>query len=178
MPRRVESEPDQQGGFEFTYLENLSAVVGDKRFHALLNDPDTTIHKITVDENSYGEFIFVYCSRPQGDDRQYITFYGQGFHHYREEWLVDEWRWYGATPSKQTKMQSLDKDVVREKLAERANYVEREMTDNAPSERALLYALIADLTDDDSAIVELDDLENLGWRFDDEADLDDETTKS
>lgn len=44
----------------------------------LLNVPPTTIHKVDVDSNNYGEFLFVTVSRPEEEGPQLLTFLDWG----------------------------------------------------------------------------------------------------
>jgi hypothetical protein len=76
--------------------------VSDERFRTLLDDERTTIHQIDLSANNYGEFLFVtlslpeQASQPVGQRASVVTFFGLGFHDYRERWIIAEWFWYEA----------------------------------------------------------------------------------
>ena len=82
--------------FSFSEREQLYYRISHERFLALFADEKTTIHRIEVSYNNYGEFLFVTTSREAEHGRQPITFYGLGFHDHRGRWISKEWFWYKA----------------------------------------------------------------------------------
>ena len=74
--------------FGLTKKEQLNWRVNQARFEEILNDDQTIIHEIKDSTNNYGEFTFVTTSRPGDQGRISITFYGLGYHEYRELWIV------------------------------------------------------------------------------------------
>src|SRR5260221_663093 len=81
-------------GFGLTEHEQLYEHINHKRFLALLTDSETNVHHIDMSTNSFGEFLFVTMSRPVGEERSFLTFWGAGLHELRERWLTNEWRFY------------------------------------------------------------------------------------
>jgi hypothetical protein len=161
-----EGEP-HKSGFEFTHHEALFSQQIHRRFMTLLADPDTTIHRAEVTSNLYGEYLFVTVSRPTADQaRMYLTFYGLGFHEQRERWITDVWSWYAAVSGSQTDDKVVDKAMVERLIADRQNEIGDSVTHPKQSKRAQFFEMLADLTDEDGAITEMEDLEALGCDFD------------
>lgn len=152
--------------FEFTEREILWDKLSDSRFRVLLDDPQTTIHKVEVESNDYGEFLFITVNRPEERRQQVLTFYGYGFHEYRERWFTDEWAWYRANPFPKMMEQNLTSEEAEELLAARREEIAPNLA-ATQTKRGRLFEIIADLTDDDGAISELEDLGDL---WDDLAD--------
>lgn len=151
--------------FGFTDEEQLYDRVSDARFRAFLNDAHTTIHKVHEDANSYGEFAFVTLSRPSAHGREVVTFFGCGFHEYRERWLVDTWCWYRAYPFPETLQATLTLAEAQAQLEARLEQIRPYVARDTPSARARLFAFLADLTDEDGALAELEDLGDLADRL-------------
>ena len=74
--------------FGFTKKEQLYWRVSNERFEELIKDEGTHIHTIKASSNTFGEFLFVTTSRFGAQDRICMTFYGFGFHEYRERWFT------------------------------------------------------------------------------------------
>ena len=155
--------------FGLTESERLFYRVNDTRFRAFLAAAATQIHTVSEDSNSYGEFLFVTVSRPDGNQRSYLTFYGLGLHEQREVWIMDHWYWYDGNPPLQAAVsQTMPKDTVQRLIQERRDRLTPFVSSDPPSARALLFSLLADLVDEDGALAELDDLNYLDTYFDDE----------
>jgi hypothetical protein len=65
--------------FGLTEQERLYWRVNQERFHEILDDDQTFVHKIQESSNAFGEFLFVTTSRPSGQGRIAMTFYGLGY---------------------------------------------------------------------------------------------------
>lgn len=89
--------PQPRDSFQMTERELLYDRVSDARFIEILADESTHIHDIALSTNNYGEFMFIMLSRPRGEIRDSVTFFGLGYHEFRERWIVDEWQWYAGT---------------------------------------------------------------------------------
>jgi len=153
--------------FGLTKQEQASYRVSDERFRAMLNEEATTIHTVREDENNYGEWLFVTVSRAAPQGPVLMTFYGRGYHEYREQWIIDEWYWYQANPFPKVLEQKVSRAEAEEMLRERLRDIGSYITQEEPSARGKLFAWLADLTDDDGAYAELQDLEDLGgWPID------------
>ena len=118
MTSREQPQPPTDP-FGFTEHEKLWDRISDTRFRALIADEATTIHKIEIDANNYGEFAFVTLSREAEGKRHLMTFWGYGFHESRERWLVDQWAWYKANSFPATLKQRLSREEAEELLEQR-----------------------------------------------------------
>lgn len=150
--------PQASSGFGFTERERLFERISDKRFKALLADERTAVHHIEVSSNNYGEFLFVTMSRPVGQDRSFLTFWGLGFHERRERWLTDEWRWYETQQFLHQIPQKIAPEDAQALIQERIDEIAPYVTPPHPSKRAKLFEMLADLTDEDGAETDLEDL--------------------
>ncbi len=148
--------------FGFTKQEETFYRVKDDRFRALLQDEQTSVHDIQVSTNNYGGFLFVTVSRKTDQGPVAVTFYGLGFHEHRERWITDQWYWYRNNPVSEALRNQVSKQEAEEVLHHRLEMITPYVTDWQPSERAKLFTMIADLTDEDAAYAELGDLEDLG----------------
>ena len=151
-------------GFGLTDNEKLFDRVSHERFMALVFDENTTIHQLTIDGNNYGEFLFLTVSRPAEQGRECITFWGLGMHEYRERWLTKEWFWYRANQFPQTMKQKLSKEETEELLQARQEDIAPYVTEPRQSRRGQLFEMLADISDEDGAYSEIEDLGSL---FDD-----------
>lgn len=155
-------------GFDFTENEKLFSRVSDARFRGLAFAPQTTIHKISLSNNNYGEFVFVTVSRPKTRGIEAICFWGQGYHEPRDRWLADEWFHHPANQFPATMKQKISRteveEILRERQAEIAPYAEQ----HRQSRRGQLFEDLAELADDDAISAELENLGGLfGALFDD-----------
>jgi len=161
--------------FAFTKAEASDCVLTDQRFTELLNAPNVTVHKLRTDYNDYGEFLFVTVHAPDPYGRLepgYLTLFGLGYHERREIPITKRWEFYHTSDSR---IHPIPPAMPRKKwatlLQERRNEIRGNYGDeptHAPrSGRAALYNFVADLTDDDSAQTEMEDLEALGFDFED-----------
>jgi hypothetical protein len=154
--------------FGLTHHEDLFDRVGDARLQMLLTSDKTTIHKAQLDSNSYGEFMFLTLSREHNGKRHYVMFYGLGFHEQRERWIVEEWQFFSGGEYSASKHEPLTAEQAQKILTERRSDVQTWAKDApAPSKRAHLFEMLADLTDEDGAYAELEDMGDIDW-FDDE----------
>jgi hypothetical protein len=148
--------------------ERLSWRVNQERFQEILDDSATLIHKIKESSNNYGEFLFVTTSRQGDQGRVFMTFYGYGYHEYRERWITDEWFWYQANPLQDLLSQRIEKEEAQELLQERVERIQPDIRPDTQTERGKLFELLADLTDEDGALAELEDIEHLAdWLVND-----------
>ena len=150
--------------FGLTSKEQLYDFISDTRFQAILQSEETTIHQIAVDTNSYGEFMFVTVSREATGKLRFMTFWGLGFHEPRERWLTQEWRFHESYlrkfPLPISKVEAL------QEIQQRRDEIAEDAVDTTPTQVAMLFNLLADLTDEDGALNELEDLDQGGYLFD------------
>jgi len=157
--------------FGLTENEALSWRVDQERFEEIINDDPTIIHEIKDSSNTFGEFLFVTASRPGHQGRICMTFYGQGFHEYRERWLVDEWFWYQATSYPELIRQKVELEEALELLQKRADDITPDIRHDIQSENGELFEMLADLTDDDGALAEFQDFEKIADSLTDSEDV-------
>lgn len=148
--------------FSFTEREKLYDQISHNRFLAIVMQPDVDIHEVKEDSNSFGEYLFVTISCRAEQPKKLYTFWGMGYHDHRERWIVDSWQWY-ESQRKPEKLPVLAKDEAYTQIKERESFVRANATTTEQSPRAKLYETLADLTDEDGALSELDDLQ--GWMF-------------
>ena len=164
-PEIPQSLPEKPNPFGFTEREQLWDRISHERFLNILENEQTTIHRVEVAANTFGEFLFVTTSRGETEKRTYVTFWGLGFHDYRERWIADEWFWNQDDSYPASLLQSLTLDEVKALIQERKAEIAPYAQDDTQSKRGELFEMLADLTDEDGAWAELDDLEGL---FDDD----------
>ena len=154
---KEQTQPTQP--FAFTEHEKLWERLSHDRLEALLDDQQTTIHKVELTSNMYGEFVFITVSRSEAGRQQLWTMYGLGFHDYRERWYTDEWAFYRTNPFPQTLEQRTSREEVDELLRARREEIAPYTAKNTQTSRGKLFEMLAELTDDDGAIVEIEDLD-------------------
>jgi hypothetical protein len=164
MSKENDLSPAPKKPFEVFGLNENEALywrVNKERFEELFNDDQTLVHEINEASNSFGEFLFVTTSRPGEEGRIYMTFYGQGFHEHRERWITDEWYWYQASPYPDMLSKKLEKEEAQELIEQRIEEIKPYISDHTQTNRGRLFELLADLTDEDGALTELQDLGHL-----------------
>ncbi len=147
--------------FGFTENEKLRWRVDGNRFEEILTDENTQIHTINESSNTFGEFLFVTTSRPGLQGRICMTFYGNGFHEYRERWLIDDWFWHQAIAHTNLLKEKIPKDDAQEMLQKHWESIKSHIRLDTQTERGRLFEMLADLTDDDGALAEFQDFDNL-----------------
>lgn len=159
----IESNPDKpqpiEMQFGLTEQERLWDRISEERFQGLLKDESNRIHSVELAANTYGEFLFVRMGKTGSESKFGLTFWGLGFHEYRERWILDEWFWYRTNLGHQDEVVSVE-DTLKQ-LLERRDEIARYGTSQAQSRRGELFEMLADLTDDDGAWAALDDLDSL-----------------
>jgi hypothetical protein len=164
-----EQLPQAREGFPLSKNEQLFERVSDKRFQQLVFDPQTHIHEIKQDSNAFGEFLFVTVSHPKGQSRDILTFWGLGYHAYRERWLSAEWRFYETSSQSKSLQESLAPEEAKSLIEARRQAIQASLDAQMPqTARAALFEILADLTDEDGAVSKLEDLANFGFFFGDE----------
>jgi hypothetical protein len=144
--------------YGFSENEQLFDRINHEHFLGVVRDIETTVHQIQVSSNNYGEFLFVATSREQEENQYRLTFWGLGYHESRERWIVAEWYWYEAYPNQKTDSQRLTKEEVEQLIQQRLDEIDPEPNQATQSRRGLLFEMLAELTDEDGAYTELEDL--------------------
>lgn len=152
-------QPQPEQGFPFNERERLFERIHHQRFLAFLGNEKTTVHSVELSTNTYGEFLFVTASHPAGEKQDTITFWGLGLHEYRERYYLDEWCFYEATQTTERMASQIEKGEAFTKIEERRREIEPLAINQHQSQRGKLFEMIADLTDDDGAYAELQDMD-------------------
>ena len=163
-PRRKTSAEE----FGFTERERLFDKVSHARFFEFLDDPKTKVHRIEESTNSYGEYLFVTISRPDTKKRILVTFYGLGYHEYREKWIAEDWYWYVSVQSSLIAQPTIPRGEAKRLIEERYREVKAYAQQDTQTRQGQLFEMLADLTDEDGAWAEMQDMP--GWLLDDEDD--------
>lgn len=170
MSGKEQPQPDQP--FAFTERERLFDQLSHARFQALLNDRDTIIHEVEMSSNSFGEFLFVTVSRPGAEQRTYYTCYGLGYHDYRERWITGAWSWFESSRIYTLETQQVTREEAEQIIAERKAEIQPHLDKYTQSPRGRLYEFLAEITDEDGAISELEDLGDAAdWLFGEDDDI-------
>ena len=154
--------------FGFTEQERLFDKVSHARFLEFLDDPKTRVHRIEESTNSFGEYLFVTVSRPGANKRIFMTFYGLGYHEYRERWITDEWNWYQSVRGGELERENIPRQAAKQQIEERYREVKAYAQQDTQTRQGQLFEMIADLTDEDGAWSEMQDLPE--WLLNDEED--------
>ena len=145
--------------FGLNEREALIGRINQERFKEILNDDQTKIHSIQDASNNYGEFIFVTASRPGDRNPIIMTFYGLGYHEHRERWITDEWFWFQLNLHEEHQEELISKEDAHELLEERLAGIRPYINQDSQTERGKFFELLADLTDEDGALAEMEDIE-------------------
>lgn len=152
---------NEQGDFEFSENEKLFEQISHRRFLRLISTSEVMINVIQESANAFGEFLFVTLTRPKQAEVKPLTFYGLGYHEQRERWIYEYWRWYESYLDTQGRV--VPKRQAIEQIKAREQWVKGMAASGPkPSRRAQMYEMLAELTDEDGA---LSDLEDFGWAF-------------
>ncbi len=158
----TKEQPQASEGFGFTDNERLFSRVHDRRMNQFLTDDMTRIHDIELSSNNYGEFLFVTLSREDDPERGYVTFFGLGFHEGSDRWIINEWFWYRGNGRTDLKHEQIAHEqallLVEAQRAEVQGYAALQWPQ---SKRGQLFEILAELTDDDAATAELEDLGDI-----------------
>jgi hypothetical protein len=147
--------------FGLSEQEYLRTRVSAERFQAILEDEQTLVHDLHAASNVHGDFLFVTASRPGMAGRVSITFYGLGYHAHRERWITGEWFWHQASSRAELINRRVEKEEVKARMAQRMENIRPYLGNPAQTAYGALFELLADLTDEDGALAELEDLEAL-----------------
>jgi len=157
--------------FGLSEAERLHWRVSDERFNEIILDNKTQVHTIEVSSNTYGEFLFVTTSRPAVQSRICMTFYGLGFHEYRERWITDEWFWYQISPDIDLLKQQISSQEAKEMVQQQSEIIWPHVRLDMQTDRGRLFEMLADLTDDDGAFAEMEDIDDVSGFLKDSFDL-------
>ena len=159
MSRERPSQPVPESPFEpfsFTEREYLHRRVGHQRFQEILNHDQITIH--TIEESSYGlgEFLHVTISRVAAQRRVCLTFYGLGFHEYRERWFTDEWFWYETHLFPENLDQTLSQEEVEAMIQQRLESISPFVEMDTQTKAGRMFEMVANRMNEEDAREELE----------------------
>lgn len=90
-----------------------------------------------------------------------MTFYGLGYHEYRERWFTNEWFWYQANLFPEQLQKQLTLEEAEELLDQRRESIDPYVEEKTQTQRGRLFEMLADLTDEDGAYAEMQDFDDL-----------------
>ena len=135
--------------------------VKDERLKEIIFDSRTTIHKMSESSNNFGDFMFVTTSRNTPRERIGMTFFGMGYHEQRERWITDEWYYYQTTIHPHMVRQRVTQEEAEEVLKQRLESISPYLHEDTQTQRGQAFEILADLTDEDSALADMEDLDDL-----------------
>jgi hypothetical protein len=147
--------------FGLTDKEALWWRVKDERLKEIILDNRTTIHRMSESSNNFGDFLFVTTSRNTRQERIGMTFFGMGYHEHRERWITTEWYWYQTTIHPHMVRERITKEEAEEVLKQRLESISPYLNEDTQTQRGKVFEILADLTDEDGALAEMEDLESL-----------------
>ena len=162
MRQERQPEPTSKNSEEVFGLNDREILFGrinEKRFKEIITDDQTKIHTIQESSNNYGEFIFITASRSGGLSPICMSFYGLGYHEHRERWLTEEWFWYQSNLHEDQQEQVISKEEAQELLEKRLADLHPFIKEDTQTEKGKFFELLADLTDEDGALAEMEDIE-------------------
>ena len=147
--------------FGLSEQEQVTCRVSQDRFGEIFKDGKTHIHKVEVSTNAFGEFLFVTASRPLNQGRVSMTFYSLGYHAGCERWINEEWFFYQANPDISLLITHLEKTEAEQTIKKRAETIAPLMNQKTQTGRGKLFDFLLELTDEDAALAEIADHEDL-----------------
>lgn len=158
MSKERANRPRQYEVFGITEDEVSRWRIDDAKFKEILNDQGTTIYNIDASSNNYGEFLFVTTGRRFGKQSTYMTFWGLGYHNYRERWIHREWFWYQVSAKNVDPQETIEADQGLELIEQRRGEISQNLNEDTQTELGRMFETLADMTDDDAALAEMQDL--------------------
>lgn len=159
-------DPDNAYSF-LTKNEKLFERIGEEKLFKLIGDGIVVPRMCEVDDNSFGEWLFINCLVAAKPERSIMFVSKFGFHYHKEEYEMD--RAYGFYTGGKIYGDS-GRDITLEEVAKEADEYRTEMERNAKlynndedperKKRNDMYDLMAELGDEDGALGEMRD---LGW---------------
>ena len=87
-----------------------------------------------------------------------MTFWGLGYHDYRERYIHQEWFWHQTPADLVDPSKKLTREDVLGQLEVRRGEIQLHIDKNVQTEQGKLFEALADMTDDDAALSEMQDL--------------------
>lgn len=141
---KVESE------IGLTENESLFDRVSDDQLKEIVRE--NTVVSCKVDSNSYGRFLFVKVKVEKDGKIGLITFYGLGWHEYRDKYFVDVWHHYtDYNIYDDLNLEPINTEKVLEKIEKRRTEIKERAKGHKQSKNGKLFSELADVADDDGA---------------------------
>jgi hypothetical protein len=90
-----------------------------------------------------------------------MTFYGLGYHQHRERWITGDWFWYQANFYPGMTEDQIDKKEATEMIQRRRQDIAPYLNEGAQTEYGQIFEMLADLTDEDGALAEIEDMGDI-----------------
>ena len=164
IQKELESRPGTlYGDMGFTDWHELNHAIIHSELINFLNRKDVKIISVSIGKNNYGKFQFVTCAIPRTLTRdngesfsfvECVTFYGSGWHEYRDI-LKTNWDFMvGNSFLVADKNPMIKRDAIKQIESYR---LERGIKkDSKVNKGTNKFSFIADLTDDDYAMVNME----------------------
>ena len=125
-----------------------------KELIELVRNPDNVVCRCIEANNSYGRFLFVDIHNDETDEC--TSYYGAGYHEYRERYLIDEWAQFRSQDNETLR---IAKDAVVNRINECVKVARKGQYGRPPqSENAELFEeLVGVIDDEDAVIAEMED---------------------
>lgn len=162
MPKEQAFYPRGQRPYEvlgLTAQEQRAGLLKNEKLKEILAAPDTRLHAVKQSFNHYGEFLFITLSRQGGQGRVFATFYGLGYHKYRERWITNEWFWYQSIGNTEIHNQTITPETLNEAVATAQESIRPKIKTHTQTPRGKLFELLASISDDDAALAEIEQID-------------------
>ena len=83
------------------------------------------------------------------------------YHEHRERWLTSEWFWYQANVFPEMMKDQMVKEEAKELIQKRRESILPYVEEDTQTDYGRLFEMLADLTDEDGALAELQDSEKV-----------------
>ncbi len=130
--------------------ERLWENISYKRLKEIIKMPNVRVVNYSIDTNSFGTFKFITIDYNNSKDR--ITFYGLGFHEYKDSYVHSIFKFYTSYKHSDDIEKILNKSDILQNLEEEYELLKEDVISHKQSREGEEFQLIAEMTDDDSAI--------------------------
>lgn len=89
------------------------------------------------------------------------TFFGLGYHDHREHWITGVWFWNQISLDPNSKQKPIGKAEAEEIIQKRREEISPNNKESEQTEYGKLFEILADLTEKDGALAEIEDLESM-----------------
>jgi hypothetical protein len=115
----------------------------------IINDGNVGVCNCSRSSNSYGDFLFIGLHHIKDDT--YESYYGAGYHEYRERYLNNSWKSYPTTRDIISYMEKRDV-IITVKLND-LEALKGQYSLHEQSENAVLFEELDDMMDDEDCVL-------------------------